>query len=155
MTREIVARVDAWIEARTRKGAPSASNLAYALMAAWSDARMSWRCAGLAGNTEERVAALAASLRGILLDLVRDAWGCDQWRRLTVEPAGGGWCIVLRNGRHRPPSRAQEGWTLDPAVHMRYVSEIDRGPFGRNEYATEDEALACALEAAPRREAAP
>jgi hypothetical protein len=86
---------------------------------------------------------------GCLLALVREAWGCDEWRRLTVEPAGECWCLVLRNARHRPPSRAHGGWDLDAVAHHRYVSEMHSGPFGRNEFALEAEALVHALEAAP------
>lgn len=84
-----------------------------------------------------------------LLELVREAWGCDGFRRLGVEPAGRGCCVVVRNGRHRPPSRSQGGWDLCKQAHP------PRGlpqPFGRNVFDTEAEALVAALEAAPKRE---
>ena len=84
---------------------------------------------------------------GCLLGLARKAWGCDEHRRLTVEVAGSGWCVIVRNGRHRPPSRAMPGWDLDPICHPRYRNV--QGPFGDNEFTTERLALAAALQAAP------
>ena len=84
---------------------------------------------------------------GCLLALVREAWGCNEWRRLTIEPAGEGWCVVLRNARHRPPSRARGGWDLDPIAHPRYKDIV--GPFGANDFDSETEALVSALECAP------
>lgn len=86
---------------------------------------------------------------GCLEALVCEAWGCDQWRRLTVEPAGAGWCVIVRNGRHRPPSRAHPGWDLDGHAHPRYRNVMS--PLGDNMFATKAEALVIALEAAPRR----
>lgn len=83
---------------------------------------------------------------GCLLMLVREAWGCDEYRRLTLEPAGKGWCCILRNGRHRPPSRAKGGWDLDGVAHSRYTSipSILGIP-----YNSEVEALSAALQSAP------
>lgn len=82
---------------------------------------------------------------GCLLALVREAWRCDTHRRLTIEPSGAGWCVIVRNGRHRPPSRSRPGWDLDKAAHpLRGIPP----PFGDNEFATEAEALVGALEAA-------
>jgi hypothetical protein len=78
---------------------------------------------------------------GCLLALVREAWGCDDWRRLTIEPAGAGWCIAVRNGRHRPPSRAR------PLPGRAW--EVCMGARGLALCATEAEALVAALEAAP------
>jgi hypothetical protein len=90
-----------------------------------------------------------AGTQGEMLAVVRKAWGCDEWRRLTIEVAGAGWCVIVRNGRHRPPSRARPGWDLDPFAHPRYRGEV--GPFGTNEFATEGLALAAALLAAPKQ----
>lgn len=83
---------------------------------------------------------------GALYVLSRRAWGCDEYRRLTVETAGSGWCVILRNGRHRPPSRAQPSWVLDALVHPPYMNMA--GPF-RSSYPTEEEALVEAIEKAP------
>lgn len=83
---------------------------------------------------------------GCIVALVREAWGCDEWRRLTVEPAGAGWCVVLRNGRHRPPSRARPGWDLDKHAHRFWPGF--HGPLAVMECATEAELLLAALEAA-------
>jgi hypothetical protein len=83
---------------------------------------------------------------GCLLFLVREAWGCDAFRRLTVEPAGAGWCCILRNGRHRPPSRAHAGWDLDPVAHSRYRDVPSK--LG-GEFPTEVAALLAALQRAP------
>lgn len=84
--------------------------------------------------------------RGALLALARKAWNCDDYRRLTIEPAGAGFCVVVRNGRHRPPSRAQPGWDLDRVAHPPYRNSqrvlLD-------EYPTEAAALVAALKAAP------
>lgn len=86
-----------------------------------------------------------AATLGWLLALVREVWRCDEYRRLTIEPAGAGWCIIVRNGRHRPPSRARPSWDLDKTAHpLRGIPP----PFGDNDFATEAEALVTALEAA-------
>lgn len=129
---DTLTRVNAWLASR----------------AEWLDAseqrqqlRAQWHAVTLAFGAE------SAAASGVLLGLVREAWGCDAWRRLTIEPAGAGWCIVLRNGRHRPPGRAHAGWELDRIAHPRYLGES--GPLGANEFATEADALLAALEAAP------
>lgn len=83
---------------------------------------------------------------GCLLALARRAWGCDDHRRLTIEPAGAGWCVVVRNGRHRPPSRAQPGWDLDRVAHPPYRNSPR---VFLDEYPTEEAALVAALKAAP------
>ena len=80
---------------------------------------------------------------GCLLVLTREAWGVNEWRRLTVEPAGDSWCIVLRNGRHRPPSRSIPAWDLDTSITPRYRGV--KGALGENFFPTEAEALAKAL----------
>lgn len=84
---------------------------------------------------------------GCLLALAQCAWGCDEWRRLTIEVAGAGWCVIVRNGRHRPSGRARPGWDLDHVAHPRYLNSV--GPLGANEFATYGLALAAALLAAP------
>lgn len=84
---------------------------------------------------------------GHALGQVQDAWGCDEWRRLTIECAGRGWCIIIRNARHRPPSRAQPGWDLDSVAHPRYRNTP--GPFGNNEFPCMADALLAARRAAP------
>lgn len=81
-----------------------------------------------------------------VLILARAAWGCDAYRRLTIEPAGAGYCLVLRNARHKPPSRAQPGWDLDPVSHPRYRDVLS--PWAP-EYPSELEAALAALETAP------
>ena len=88
-----------------------------------------------------------AATLGCLLALVREAWICDEWRRLTVEPAGKGWTVILRNARHRPPSRASGGWNLDAKMHPRYSGEV--GPLGLNEFPSEAAALVAALLGSP------
>jgi hypothetical protein len=94
-----------------------------------------------------------AATLGCLLQLVREAWGCDEWRRVTIEPAGAGWCVVVRNGRHRPPSRSTPGWDLDRHAHPRYRDVSS--PLGSNEFTSESEALVAALLAAPAQHHGP
>jgi len=158
MTPELVARVNAWL---ARRPGSTLARRWSALASTWADQRRSTLqylvapgvdVSGAEGSLVGDAEATASAMGGVLLALVREAWGCDAWRRLTVEPAGGEWCIVLRNGRHRPPSRAGASWELDAVAHPRYVSEMHSGPFGRNEFALEAEALVAALEAAPQRE---
>ena len=78
---------------------------------------------------------------------MREAWGCDDYRCLTIDVAGAGWCVIVRNGKHRPPSRARPGWSLDAQAHPLRGFEQ---PFGDNEFDTEAEALVMALESAPK-----
>lgn len=83
---------------------------------------------------------------GALLAAVREAWKCDDYRRLTIDLAGDGFWVVLRNGWHRPPSRARAGWILDPVLHPRYMN-VPR-PLA-DKYPSEWAALMAAWEAAP------
>lgn len=131
MTPEIVARVDAWISANVSPQAPDAGPLACALVVAWADASTRWRVYASVGADEFVMAALAASMRGLLLALVREAWG---------EPYL--WAGVVDDGENFEDDDL--AWSVDgPEQGLDLDFET-----------TEDEALATALEAAPRREGA-
>lgn len=80
---------------------------------------------------------------GCLRKLVEDAWGASPSRRVTVEPAGAGWRVVVRNARHSSYSKAHPGWDLDCIAHpLQSVPQ----PY---EFPTEIEALIVALKNAP------
>lgn len=84
---------------------------------------------------------------GCLEALVEEAWNCDAYRRVGIEPAGAGWCVIVRNGRHRPPSKARPSWDLDKVAHPPYRNVPS--PFGDNEFPSRAAALVAALKAAP------
>ena len=113
MTPEIIERVDAWVYANVRTMARESDKLAFELHYAWRDARS--------------CRASSAALRGVLLDLVRWAWGDPHVRKSVTRNQWVAWRKRLRDDEDEVK-----------------VSE------GR----TEAEALVAALEAAPRREAA-
>jgi hypothetical protein len=120
---EIVARVDAWLAAQPDKNPWLAHD--------WRSASTLWRYrrAKDPEDASGTVASAAASMRGILLALVRDAWG-DSRASATPERGRPGeeWaCCVL------PPASK---------VGRMFVA------------GSEDDAIVAALEAAPRREVA-
>lgn len=133
MTPELVARVDAWLASR------SGSALArrwFALASMWADQRRSalrylvapgLDPSGSEGDLEDDAEATAAAMRGVLLELVRCALGVPG---LSVASHPSGVVALWRVLAHGE------------------VLRID----GRVAWATEDEALVVALEAAPQRE---
>lgn len=122
MTPELISRVDAWISARlplwplpAGSGARRSSDLAFR----WHCDSQRWRTFA-AGTGKSFLAAESAGLRGVLLALVREAWGCEN---LYVRPAD-----------------ARGGWI---------AADIVRGRVCPQTFSSEDDALVAALEAAP------
>ena len=126
MTPEIVERVDAWIGARVPDG--SDDPLVW-LVSDWRKACALWRYrrAKDPEDASGAVASAEAAMVGLLLALVREAWG-DARASVTPERGrpGGEWACCVQ-----PPARQ---------VGRMFVA------------GSEDEALVAALEAAPRRE---
>lgn len=95
MTPELVARVDAWIEARSPDGRGDA------LVLMWSHlGDLAWSASTEAGR-EAIAAAVGTALRGVLLAIVRWAWD-DPRASVTPErgrPRGEWACCV------QPPAR--------------------------------------------------
>lgn len=116
MTPEIVTRVDAWLITNASSG-PLARRWA-SLSDWWWTLRR--RCLECEAN------ANAAAMLGVLLALVREAWG---EHGMLHERCDGIWIV------RRP----------------RGPAGLIEGPHG-SAFFTEDEALATALETAPRRE---
>ena len=132
MTPELVDRVDAWIRDHA---AP------FWLAFDWQGARdiLVYRRSKCGAEGEAARASTAAVMRGILLGLVRRAWDETD---ATVQREEEGWHV-------------HSGWPRrDPlAPHFIGLQRAAVGALGRRYarwYATEDEALVAALEAAPR-----
>jgi hypothetical protein len=126
VTPEIVARVDAWIEARVPSG--RGDPLVW-LVNDWRKACALWRHrrAKDADDVSGAVASAQAAMRGVLLVLVRWAWGIPG----------------LSVASH--PSGLFALWRVLAHGEVLHIEQ-------RVAWATEDEALVVALEAAPRRE---
>jgi len=140
MKEYVIERVSAWVSVN--------HHISPTLTVTWE-----WLCSGrvnIMNGQDSRLMleGIDHSLSGILLQLARRTCGCDEWRRLTVEPAGKGWCICLRNARHRPPSKSSGGWDLDKEIVPAYLGQD--GLLGRNEFDTEEEALLAVLEVSPK-----
>ncbi len=124
MTPDVVARVDAWLASRRGQH--------LWLVNDWKKACRLWkyRRSKDPDDTSGAVASAEAAMRGILLALVREAWA-DKSGSVTPE-----------SGR-----RSRGKWAC--------IAQAPGATCGRMFIASsEDDALATALEAAPRREGA-
>jgi hypothetical protein len=134
VTPQLIARVDAWLAARY----PVSSSEPPALVRCWSDL-LNTLLRQREHDWNDDAEATESAMRGILLALVREAWGDSG--AYTYRIASGQWyCAVASIQRG---DSTQPGWRLrDTADGRRWVGQFLRD--------TEDDALVAALEAAPQ-----
>ena len=118
MSPELVARVDAWIEARSPDGRGDA------LVLMWSHlGDLAWSASTDAGR-EAIAAAVGAAMRGVLLELVRWAWD-DARASVTPERGrpGGEWACIAQ-----PPGRCLGRMFVSEAEDEALVVALEAAP---------------------------
>ncbi len=133
MTPAIAARVDAWISDNIALLEPDGFReaIAFNLRYGWLGARRVWERSIATARGEAACRVAAAAMRGIMLELVRWAWGDEMLYAvvLDVTPSHGGNVLYRR-------------WTvIQPSLNGSVIGMLE----------DEDEALVTALEAAPRQ----